>query len=113
MDQKTENLELVRAYLEAIVRKDFESLPLAEYVRHSSPFGTIENKKDFVEACKLIVAQTKAIEIKREITDGDTVCMHYEAVASGKRMPMTEWFTIKNGLITDIKVYFDARINHG
>ena len=108
-----DNFRLVEAYLQSIVKKDFNNLNLAEEFKHSSPFGVIYNVPDFIEACKLIVSQTKAIEIQRHIAQGNTVCVHYEAVTLGGRMPMTEWFTIKDGKITDIKVYFDARISHG
>ena len=108
--QEQHNVQLVRDYLDAIVRKDFKGLNLAPVFRHSSPFGVIEGPDAFIEACKLIVAQTQAIEIRRELVQGNTVCVHYEAVTASGRLAMTEWFILIDDLISEIRVFFDARI---
>ena len=105
-------LTIVHRYLDAIVAKDFYALNLADDFFHQSPFGRVDGVPAFIEACKLVVAHTKAIDIKRELVQGDTVCVFYDAVTATGRMPMTEWYRIRNGQIADIEVFFDASVRH-
>lgn len=104
--------ELVRNYLDSIVRKDFTQLNLSENFRHSSPFGIQEGRENFIEACKLVVAGTQAIEIKKMIEEKDSVCVEYDVISPNGRMAISEWYSIRNGLITEIRAYFDASINN-
>lgn len=102
------NAQIVRSYLDALVRKDFDALPLAEDIVHVSPFGTVQGRKPFVEACKLVVSETREIVIQDLLEDGDSVSVRYEAVTPVRRMPITEWYSLKGGLITRIDAYFDG-----
>ena len=60
------NPQIVRRYLDGLVAKQFDALPLAEDIVHVSPFGTVQGRKPFVEACKLVVSETKEIVILNE-----------------------------------------------
>ncbi len=102
------NPQIVRRYLDGLVAKQFDALPLAEDIVHVSPFGTVQGRKPFVEACKLVVSETKEIVILDLLDEGDSVSVRYEAVTPVRRMPITEWYTLKDGLITRIDAYFDG-----
>jgi ketosteroid isomerase-like protein len=102
------NAQVVRDYLEALVRKDYSSLPLSEDITHVSPFGTITGRKPFIEACKLVVSETREIILQDLLEEGDSVSVRYEAVTPVRRMPITEWYTLRNGLIARIDAYFDG-----
>lgn len=102
------NSGIVKRYLDALVAKEFEILPLAEDIVHVSPFGTVKGRKPFVEACKLVVSETKEIVILDLLEEGDSVSVRYEAVTPVRRMPITEWYTLKDGLISRIDAYFDG-----
>lgn len=107
-----EPLEVVRTYLKMIEAKAFDQLKLGPNFVHRSPFGVIKDPNEFIEACKLVVAQTQSLDIKRELVEGNKVCVFYDAVSASGRLPMTEWFTVEEGKISAIEVHFDASVRH-
>lgn len=103
-----EPLEIVKLYLKGIVKNDFENLPLHDHLRHESPYGVIEGKRAFIEACKTMVADTSDILIKKELVQGDKICVAYDAVTPSRHFSITEWFTIEGDKISSIQAFFDS-----
>ena len=54
-----------------------------------------------------------AIEIKRVVVSGAQAFVTYELLMNdGRRSRNTEFFTVQNGQITDVEVYFGWPIPH-
>jgi hypothetical protein len=101
------NLETVKLYYEAWKESNPDKLRLAASIKHTSPMGRYDSRDDFLNACW---GKSGKFETKNEsfISQGNAVAARYEILNDGKSSPVCEWFTIENGEITDIKVYFGS-----
>jgi hypothetical protein len=80
-------------YQEALRTGDFSALPFAPDFACRTPLGRLD-RREFV--------------IQDFLEDGDSVSVRYEAVTPVRRMPITEWYTLRNGLIARIEAFFDG-----
>lgn len=101
--------DIVRQYLDLIVKHAFDELPLHPQVRHESPYGVITGRLAFIKACSTIVGGLKEIDLRSLIAKGPKVVVEYDAIQeSGTRFLLSEWFTVEDDQITEIKAFFDA-----
>ena len=105
MDIKT----LVKKWFDQWVSGDFLDLPIAEHFKHTSPYGTIDGKKPYLE---LVQANKDKFlgyrfDIHDAIYDEDKACVRYTAVQGGFRLEVSEWHYVKDGLIDEIVAYYN------
>lgn len=106
---------LVNKWFEIWENGNFQDLPLAESFKHTSPYGTIMSKKDYlqlVEANRDKFLNHKFI-IHDEMYDEQRACIRYSAIQGDFSLEVTEWHFIKNDLIDEIIAYYnidEARI---
>lgn len=88
---------------------DFHNLPVSDNFRHTSPFGTIEGKKAYID----LVEQNKdkflgyVFEIHDAIYEGDRACVRYTAKQGTTfSLDVSEWYYVRNGLIEEIIAYY-------
>lgn len=43
------------------------------------------------------------------IADGDDVCIVYDLLAAGQRLPTVGWYHFRDGRISAIRAFFDPR----
>lgn len=87
---------------------DFLDLPISENFKHTSPFGTINGKKDYIS----LVEENKEkflgyrFEIHDEIYDKDRACVRYTAIQGDFTLDVSEWYYVKNDAIEEIVAYY-------
>ena len=87
---------------------DVINLPLAEDFRHTSPFGTIEGKKEYLD---LVHANKDkflgyTFEIIDEIYEPTKGCIRYRSVQGDFSLDVSEWHYLENSLIKEIVAYY-------
>ena len=102
MDDK----QIVMEWLEGWKEEDRKKLIIADDLHHISPDSHFENADTFMDACWGKLGPFD-YELKKIISEGDTVAVWYEFIGSdGARKPICEWFTIKDGLVKEIRVFY-------
>lgn len=103
-------IDIIRDYYAGYLRCDFDNLAISPDITHTSPLGIVQGKDQYMQSCTAFAAQTERIDIVRWAENGNTVCVETEihSKSGGPAFPTCEWYTVENGLITDVRVYFDA-----
>lgn len=91
---------------------NIEALPVTEDFKHTSPFGTIEPKKRYLE----IVGKNKAeflgntFNIVAHIQEGNNVCIQFEQknANTGLEMTVCEWYVLEGDLIKEINSFYNV-----
>ena len=104
MDLKT----LVKNWFDKWREGDFHNLPVSENFKHTSPFGTIDGKDEYIK----LVEENKdkflgyRFEILDEIYDNEKACVRYTAIQGDFKLDVSEWYYAKNNLIKKIVAYY-------
>lgn len=94
-----------RARIETLISDDFH---------FTSPLDNRIDRKTYFGRCWPNSEKTAAIDIKCVAVSGEKAFATYEGLMNdGKRFRNTELFTVRNGRITDVEVYFGWSIPHG
>ncbi|MGI9551309.1 MAG: nuclear transport factor 2 family protein [Aurantibacter sp.] len=101
--------ELIKVWFDKWEGGNFQNLPISENFRHTSPYGTINGKKEYLELVKANKDKFLGhrFEIHDIISDEDKVCVRYTAVQKDFRLEVSEWHFVKNGLIEEIVAYYN------
>ncbi|MEM9544833.1 MAG: nuclear transport factor 2 family protein [Bacteroidota bacterium] len=109
MHQKFKLQELVESWFSKWASGDFLNLPITDNFKHTSPFGTIEGKKTYID----LVANNKekflgyTFEIHDEIYGDNRACVRYTAKQGADfRLDVSEWYYPEGGLIKEIIAYY-------
>jgi len=87
---------------------DYLTLPVSDNFKHTSPFGTIQPKEQYIN----VIKENKdkflgyRFEIHDEIFEKDRACVRYTATKDDFSLDVSEWYYIKNGLIEEIISYY-------
>ncbi len=101
--------DLVKIWFEKWENGDYLNLPISENFKHTSPFGTIDGKKAYLDLVKenedKFLGQT--FEIHDTIYEKDKACVRYTA-KQGKdfSLDVSEWHYVKNNVIEEIIAYY-------
>ena len=87
---------------------DFHSLPISNNFKHTSPFGTIDGKAEYI---KLVEANQEKFlgynfDIHDEIYETDKACVRYTAVQGDFSLDVSEWYYFRDDLIEEIIAYY-------
>ena len=88
---------------------DFTQLPITADFSHTSPYGTIEGKEDYlrlVDANKDKFLGHKFVIHDAMYSEGKA-CIRYSALKEDFRLEVSEWHYIKNDLIYKIEAYYN------
>jgi predicted enzyme related to lactoylglutathione lyase len=100
---------LIQEWFEKWEKGSFFDLPISEDFKHTSPFGTIEGKKAYIDLVNK--NQDKflgySFEILDDIYETDKACVRYIA-RQGRdfKLNVSEWYYIKDNLIHEIVSYY-------
>ena len=87
---------------------DFLNLPVSEHFKHTSPFGTINGKKEYIALVE--ANKDKFLGYRFEIHDGiydkDKACVRYTAIQGEFKLDVSEWYYVKDNLIEEIVSYY-------
>ena len=101
--------ELVKKWFSIWENGDFRNIPVSDNFKHTSPYGTIESKKSYLE---LVAANEdkflgNQFEILDEIFETDRACVRYIVSKGDFSMAVSEWHFIKDGCIEEIVAYYN------
>lgn len=99
---------LVKDWFEKWEEGDFLHLPLAAQFKHTSPFGTIEGKENYLSIVeenrdKFLGYQFKILDT---IYEGNKACIRYKAIQGDFELDVSEWHYVKDDLISEIIAYY-------
>ena len=103
------NEEIIRACFAAYESKDRSTIEaiIAEDFTFSSPLDDRINREQYFERCWPNSEHLEHFEIQKLFVTGDEAFVQYEAHPKGKPpFRNTEFFTLRNGQITHVDVYF-------
>lgn len=88
---------------------DVHNLPISENFRHTSPYGRIKGKKEYLD---LVEANKDKFlghrfKIRETISDKGKACIRYTAIQGDFRLEVSEWHYFKDGLIEEIVAYYN------
>ena len=102
---------VIQSWISCWQTGNIEALPIADDFKHTSPFGTIESKKRYLE----IVEKNKkdflgnTLTIIKHINEGDNVCVQFEQknMSTGLNMTVCEWYSLKGDHIQEIRSFYN------
>lgn len=114
-DNKMSTKEVVEDYLDAIRdRRDWESL-LAEdaaFTSFTSPVRETAGKAGYIAATKAFYSKVESFELRQLLIDGDRACALTRYQVRGQNgefsSDVAELFTVKDGRVTSLGIYFDT-----
>ncbi|MGD8427327.1 MAG: nuclear transport factor 2 family protein [Balneolaceae bacterium] len=100
--------KLIKTWFHKWENGDYLNLPITEDFNHTSPFGTIEGKRQYQ---KLVEGNKDKFlgyhfEIHDEIYNKDRACVRYTAIQGDFSLDVSEWYYVKNNLIGKIIAYY-------
>ncbi len=87
---------------------DYLSIPVSDDFSHTSPYGTIEGKSEYL---KIVEANKEkflgnTIEVRDSIYSANKACVRYRLRNPDFSMEVSEWIYISSGLISRIVSYY-------
>lgn len=99
---------LVEKWFAAWDRGDFLDLPITETFRHTSPFGTIEGKKAYLNLVRANQDKFLGYRFDRHdaLYESDRACVRYTGSQGDFSLDVSEWYYIADGLINAVVAYY-------
>jgi len=104
--------EIVERYHAAWAERDLEGARrfLHDDLSFQGPIDTFDNADDYVAALHRLAAVVEGTEVRGVVAEGDDVVVLLELkTAIAGAAPVAEWYRVRDGKITRVQVYFDAR----
>ena len=101
--------KLVQLWFQKWESGEFLDLPITENFTHTSPYGTIQGKKDYIA---LVEANRDKFLGHRfnihDILEGPhSACVRYTAIQEDFELEVTEWHYAQDDLIEEIIAYYN------
>ena len=108
---KTTPIDVVNAYNRALGARDFAAARalMADSLRFEGPIDRFDRADDYLKAIKGLFGMVKGIEHQATFGDGENVAVFYVLDTPVAKAPVAEWYTVRDGKITQLRAYFDAR----
>ena len=107
------NIEAALAYYKAMNERNFTQVAtyLDPNIQFTTPLAELSGNDAVLGAIKGFMSVAKKVTIKEEFSSGDKVVLIYEVEfpAPIGIVPSVTHMTFHNGLITRIRLYYDAR----
>ena len=100
--------EIIKDWFKKWESGDFLNLPVSENFKHTSPFGTIKGKENYLD----LVKKNKdkflgyTFEIIDELYEENKACVRYKATQGDFYLDVSEWHYIADNLIQEIVAYY-------
>jgi hypothetical protein len=106
---RDEQVAVVESFLDCIVRKDFDRLPIAPGYTAQSPLTPKLTGRAALDYLRIVAQAVKAIRIERHIVEGHHVATLFEEDTANGTIPVFSCFHIEEGRIKDVRVFYDPR----
>lgn len=101
--------QIVRDWFEKWENGNFQELPLIKHFKHTSPYGTIKGKKEYLDLVQ--ANQDKFLGhrfiIHDAIYENEKACIRYTAAQGDFNLEVSEWHFIEGNLIAEIIAYYN------
>lgn len=108
-----QNLAAAVAYFGGYDRKDPDAIArhLHPEVRYGAPLAQLTGKAAVVEGATRFAATLRSLTVRARFAAGDQVMLAYEVEAPAPvgTQPAAALLTFRDGLIAELRVYFDPR----
>ena len=100
--------ELVKTWFNCWKNDNYINLPITNEFIHTSPFGTIKGKKEYLN----LINNNKdkflgyTFKIVDEIYSKNSACIRYIAIQGDFNLEVSEWYYFKDKLINKIVAYY-------
>ncbi|WP_420602352.1 nuclear transport factor 2 family protein [Flagellimonas sp.] len=101
--------KLVEIWFDKWENGDFNNLPISDNFKHTSPFGTIEGKKAYLD----LVTENKdkflgyVFELHGGIYENNKACVRYTAKQGENfSLDVSEWYYVEGNQIQEIIAYY-------
>jgi glyoxylase I family protein len=103
-------VEAVEAYFDGLRRKDLSQVPFAPSVSFESPLSPhILGVKAVTEFLSGVFPALKDVRVKQHIVEDGYVATRFDLETTFGVIPAFDWFRVSNGLIQELRPYFDPR----
>jgi len=100
---------LAHLWIEAWNRGEPESIPLAESFVHTSPFGRLEGRDNYLEkTIPMARRNVTALTALRTIATSDEAVIMFEMETPAGTIPVCDWIFIEGETIAEIRSFYDA-----
>jgi len=106
---RDEQVAVVESFLDCIVRKDFDRLPIAPEYTAESPLTPKLAGKAALDYLRIVARAIKAIRVEQHIVEGHHVATLFEEDTANGTLPVFSRFHIEEGRIKDVRVFYDPR----
>lgn len=107
---REENIKVIEAYLEAVRRRDLSAAPLAENLVFENPMtGRGEGLEKFQAFLNGFLPAIRGVKIIGHICENDRVATRWDADTEFGIVSIGDFFQIEDGLIVNVRAYFDPR----
>lgn len=104
------NIDIVEKYLKALSERDLSQTPISDDIKFDNPIsGKGEGKRAYSAFLTGFLSAINEIKVVRHIADGDLVATEWEVDGAFGIVSVVEIYRIENGLIAEMKAYFDPR----
>ena len=101
--------DLVKQWFEKWSNGDYMNLPISENFKHTSPFGTINGKQQYLDLVKENEDKFlgQSFDLQDSIYEKDRACVRYTAKKGNDfSLDVSEWYYVKNNLIEEVIAYY-------
>jgi hypothetical protein len=101
--------QLIQSWFQKWEEGDIYNLPIAENFKHTSPYGVIEGKQEYLKLVEANLDQFlgHTFQLHDGLYETHRACVRYTAIKGDFRLEVSEWYIIKNGLIEEIVAYYN------
>lgn len=103
------SVDIIKQWFHKWETGDYLNLPVSENFRHTSPYGIIKGKKEYINLVK--ANEDKFLGHRFEIHDGlyekNKACVRYTAVKDNFSLDVSEWYYLGEDQIEEIIAYYN------
>jgi hypothetical protein len=98
---------VVESFLDCVVRKDFDRIPIAPGYTAQSPLTPKLSGPAALDYLRAVARAVLAIRIERHVVEGDHVATLFEEDTARGPLPVFSLFRLEEGRIKDVRVFYD------
>ncbi len=106
---RDENVAVVESFLNCIVTKDLDRLPIDPEYTAQSPLTPKLSGQAALEYLKVVAAAVKGIRVIQHIVEDNHVATFFEEDTINGSLEVFSKFQIESGRIKDVRVFYDPR----
>ena len=86
-----------------------DDIPLADAFVHTSPFGRIEGRENYLQTVKpMALRNVTSLTILRTMAQSNQAVVHFEMLTPQGPVQACDWITVEDDQIAEIHSFYDA-----